>query len=356
MIFNLFFFYNFYVTITRWRFSKIMNNIKKTSILTSIFLTVILLFTGIILSMIISLLLSRFSIKLLKISSLNSLFLSSGILLNFYADGKLQKKINSIILLFLSFTIVTGISIVGFIFLFMIEPLFFFYRTNIVFTYLFVNFIFIIVLIILSNGYLLFQDKIYHAKNLLAEETALRKEIEENLMLSKINPHFLYNSLNLILALLEDKKKAENAIISLSDILRYSSDSDIYKYVDISREVDAVKKYLWLQKMRFSDRLDYDIDCSFEAKIQPMILQPLVENSVKHNINNTDKLFLSLHFFKIDNLIKIDIFDSERKINESDIGKGKGLSITKRRLELINGSLSIVNGGISITYDSSNCR
>ena len=98
-----------------------LNLLQKNIIFNSLFLLILLLLTGILLSTVIGLLLSRFSFKLLKISSINSLFLSLGIFLNYFFIGKLNKKVKNSLLMLLSFSFVTGISFVGMIYLFLIE-------------------------------------------------------------------------------------------------------------------------------------------------------------------------------------------------------------------------------------------
>lgn len=185
---------------------------------------------------------------------------------------------------------------------------------------------------------------------MLNDETELRKEIEEKLLLSNLNPHFLFNSLNLVISLLGDKKMAEEAVLNLSDILRYSTDADPLTFIDLNKEVEVVKKYLWLQKLRFNERLEYFVNCNTDGKILPMILQPLIENSIKHNMSKVKKLIITLNIYKEDTSIIIEINDSERKIKEEDMGKGKGLLITKKRIEIINGSFIIIDGGIIIKY------
>jgi len=328
------------------------NNINRAVIFNSIILLIILLLTGILLSLLIALLLNRFSLRMLKISSLNSVFLSLGIFLNYFLINSLYKKVNKFILGLLSFSLLSGISIAGFIYLFLIEPLFFFYRTNVLFTYLFVNFLFILILSVITNGYIFYTNRITEINKKLTDEIDLRKEIEEKLLLSTLNPHFLFNSLNLVISLLGDKKKAEEAVLNLSDILRYSTDADPLTFIDISKEAEVVKKYLWLQKLRFNERLEYSVNCDAGGKILPMILQPLIENSIKHNMSNVKKLIITLDIKKEDAGIVIEISDSERKIKEEDIGKGKGLLITKKRIEIINGSFIIKDGGIIIKYKS----
>ena len=124
------------------------------------------------------------------------------------------------------------------------------------------------------------------------EKTALalkNKEMELSLLKSQINPHFLFNTLNSISTLVNhNKEKARKMITQLSDIFRFAMESHGDQLVDLEKELDFIDNYILIQKVRFGDRLhcerEVHSDCS-HVKIPPMILQPLVENAVKHGIS-----------------------------------------------------------------------
>ena len=107
---------------------------------------------------------------------------------------------------------------------------------------------------------------------------------------AKINPHFLFNSLNSISRLiLKDSKAADKMIQNLSSLLRYTLQKAKLDKVTLSDEIMVVQKYLEIEKIRFGDRLEYDISVSDSIKdffIPPLIIQPLIENSIKHGISN----------------------------------------------------------------------
>ncbi len=106
----------------------------------------------------------------------------------------------------------------------------------------------------------------------------------------KINPHFLFNSLNSISQLVFKKhKNAEVMINNLSNLLRYTLTFAGKKLVKIEEEIEAVEQYLNMEKIRFSDRLEYEIFVEPGLEnyyIPPLTIQPLVENSIKHGISN----------------------------------------------------------------------
>ncbi len=139
-----------------------------------------------------------------------------------------------------------------------------------------------------------------HNKNLeLMEEVKLRSEVEAALkeadlkaLQAQINPHFLFNVLNTIgrLALIEHADKTQEMIYAFSDMMRYTLKKENTNVVTIKEEIDHVRNYLSIQKMRMGDRLEYSIDISEAAEeiLCPfMTVQPFVENAINHAIEPT---------------------------------------------------------------------
>src|ERR1700722_138343 len=118
---------------------------------------------------------------------------------------------------------------------------------------------------------------------------ALVKELELKTIKSHINPHFIFNALNSIRALIdENPSRARTAITELSNILRSSMQAEKLETVSFEKELNIVKDYLALEHIRFEDRLkvEYDIDeDTLDQPIPPMMLQTLVENAIKHGIS-----------------------------------------------------------------------
>ena len=117
----------------------------------------------------------------------------------------------------------------------------------------------------------------------LAHESQLR------MLRYQLNPHFLFNTLNAISTLILDKNTGSaNAMVSkLSHFLRYSLDKDPMQRVDVEHEVNTMQLYLEIEQVRFDDRLRVDFDIGEEAKralVPSLILQPLVENSIKYAV------------------------------------------------------------------------
>ncbi|MBC7873145.1 MAG: histidine kinase [Ferruginibacter sp.] len=117
----------------------------------------------------------------------------------------------------------------------------------------------------------------------------LVKELELKTIKAHINPHFIFNSLNSIRALVdENPERARKAITELSNILRSSMQADKSETVTLEKELYIVKDYLALENMRFEDRLriEYQVDEDTLAQpVPPMMLQTLVENAIKHGIS-----------------------------------------------------------------------
>jgi LytS/YehU family sensor histidine kinase len=118
---------------------------------------------------------------------------------------------------------------------------------------------------------------------------ALVKSLELKTIKAHINPHFIFNALNSIRALIdENPARARRAITELSNILRSSLQAEKGETVSLEEELKIVKDYLALENMRFEDRLkvEYEIDDdTLVQQVPPMMLQTLVENAIKHGIS-----------------------------------------------------------------------
>lgn len=122
-----------------------------------------------------------------------------------------------------------------------------------------------------------------------ARAEAIAHEAQLKMLRYQLNPHFLFNTLNAIAALVATKhaSRAGTMIVQLSDFLRYSLDNDPVRRVTLREELDALKLYLNIEQTRFADRLRlaFEIDPNAEdVRIPSLILQPLVENAIKYAI------------------------------------------------------------------------
>ena len=190
---------------------------------------------------------------------------------------------------------------------------------------------------------------LYHyleSNNRSLKYEAAMNEMYLNQLKAQLNPHFIFNALNSVRALVdEDPSKAKIAITQLSNILRNSLIMDKKKVISFIDELNTVKAYLALESIRFEERLSvsYDIDPnSYEFQIPPMMLQTLVENAIKHGVSNlVEGGNIEIITIIKDSMLSLKIRNSGQYLNGiKKPGKkgGYGLSNTKERLQLIYGS------------------
>ncbi len=220
--------------------------------------------------------------------------------------------------------------------------------------------------IVNMSGIILFWNLIYFIVHYM--ENYKKKEIESLIwesavkdyelktLKSQLNPHFMFNAMNSIRALIEeDPESAKVAITKLSNILRYSLQMERMERVPLEDEIETVKNYLDLERIRFEDRLKYKIDIdriTNKIEIPPMMIQTLVENGIKHGIakrTEGGEVQLKSKMITTSNgpKLKIEIRNSghfsEEQLKSSN---GFGVSNTKHRLNLLFGDeahFSIMN-------------
>ncbi len=304
---------------------------------------------GWLLNLIVGVSYSGFVLVSSEIVIIDSLALGFTVFISLYFTRLLAERSERVFpVLLLSFGLLLGTGIITGIAFLIANPASFLYPGSRTITYLLINLLFFVSLNVIVNGFSLFQHRILARETALSEEKRLKTQMELNLLASKINPHFLFNSLNLLVSLLKDPVRAETALINLSEFLRYQLDYSEVETVDLEQELTIVEKYLALQKMRFGERLDYELSGSVEARIPPMVLQPLVENSIKHNLDRVERLTIRININKDKERVHLSIVDSEASIVPGMLEKGVGLTVTKKRIEHFGGQFLIENGGINI--------
>jgi two-component system LytT family sensor kinase len=173
------------------------------------------------------------------------------------------------------------------------------------------------------------------------------KEMQLSLLKSQINPHFLFNTLNSISTLIgSNKVKARKVISQMSDIFRYALDANTEKKVKLIHEIEFIENYIKIQQVRFPERLmfikDVESTC-LSLDFPPMILQPIIENSVKYGIapkdeGGTIKLIIQrngkgIYFEVSDDGLGINA----KKVLDSHASSGIGLKNSDKRLRSIYG-------------------
>lgn len=178
------------------------------------------------------------------------------------------------------------------------------------------------------------------------------KDFELKTLKSQLNPHFMFNALNSIRALIDvDPQSAQTAVTRLSNLLRYSLRMERIETVSLQEEMQTVTDYLELESVRFEERLKYKIDIdpkSAKLEIPPMMIQTLVENGIKHGISKKTKGGeITVKSKVVNSNLYIDIENSGH-IDDSALqnSSGFGINNTKHRLHLLYGedaSFSIKN-------------
>jgi two-component system, LytTR family, sensor kinase len=170
---------------------------------------------------------------------------------------------------------------------------------------------------------------------------SLVKELELKTIKAHINPHFIFNSLNSIRALVvENPERARRAITELSNILRSSMKVEQVETVAFEKELDIVRDYLALENMRFEDRLkiEYHIDeDTLDSPVPPMMLQTLVENAIKHGISKQVNGGVVKVISDFKNNYHEMAVQNTGYLNGGMNKEGFGLSSTTNRLNLIYG-------------------
>lgn len=254
-----------------------------------------------------------------------------------------EKKSHVQLILVLLFSLIMGVT-------------FFFHTTGllIIFGIIKVELTLAGILEMILNNVLLFclWNAIYFGFNIFqnyrrSEINALRyaaanKESELNSLKAQLNPHFMFNSMNSIRALIDENPvSAKEAVTRLSGILRNTLMMNKSKVIPLNEEIDLVKDYLNLEKIRYEERLNYELKISNEVgnvMIPPFIIQSQVENAIKHGISKLPGNGLILvEAFKLGEFLKIKVSNTGKLSNEEPL-TGVGFKNSIQRLELLYGS------------------
>ena len=186
------------------------------------------------------------------------------------------------------------------------------------------------------------------------KEQEQKRKIELKALQSQINPHFLYNTLDSIIWMAEGKKNEEVVIMtaSLARLLRQSISND-REQITVAEEIDYVRSYLTIQKMRYKDKLEYTIDVEeriLDVRIIKFVLQPLVENAIYHGLKYKEtKGNLDIRGYRRGNRVCLVVADDGAGMEESELehilekkekktkSNGVGVYNVQKRLQLYYG-------------------
>lgn len=184
----------------------------------------------------------------------------------------------------------------------------------------------------------------YYYKIQLSHSELKRKTTQSELgiLRSQVNPHFLFNVLNNIDALIfEDKEKASNAIFLLSKIMRYMLQESNHEKVNLDKEMNYIKDYLELAKLSFSNPefVKFEMIGSTNFKeVPPLLFIPIIENAVKHCNKQAKSPGIEISFNITDECIELNTSNYVKRndFKLPDSGTGTGLKNVEKRLQLMH--------------------
>jgi len=191
------------------------------------------------------------------------------------------------------------------------------------------------------------REHISETKRIILEEKIrnldmknLATEAELKLLQAQIEPHFLFNTLSNALSLIDaDPAKAKIVMERFSDFLRGCIHIARERDVPVSQELELVRSYLDIHRLRMGHRLSYDIsvpDYLLGCRIPPLLIQPLVENSIKHGLEpKVEGGIIAIQGELEGGTFRISVIDSGRGIQESSGGNGVGLENIRKRIEML---------------------
>jgi two-component system, LytTR family, sensor kinase len=177
---------------------------------------------------------------------------------------------------------------------------------------------------------------------------SLARENQLKLLSYQLNPHFLFNVLNSIatMSLKKDSDSAHGMTVKLAEFLRYTLHSQPWRKVTLGEELDSIQRYLDIQSARFGEQLDVRRDVPVELldrRLPNLILQPLVENAIKHTVNrgaDTVRIRIRIRVRQQNGELWVEIENSMEEGAAEQIesnGAGQGLSNVRERLEAYYG-------------------
>jgi len=210
----------------------------------------------------------------------------------------------------------------------------------------------VIYLLNLAGSLLIHLYRLNVQKDRAARDARLRSSLLENelnlarmdALKMQINPHFLFNALNSIAALIETDRKPEAYHMTelLGDLLRRSLAQSSDRFLPLTKEVEFVQRYLDVEKIRFGPRFSFEVDVDADCRervVPALILQPLIENSIKHAVNaSAAAVAIRLTAKTRAGMLVLEVTDDGPGLPETGIPTdGVGLGNVRNRLDLLYG-------------------
>lgn len=200
----------------------------------------------------------------------------------------------------------------------------------------------LLIFTLIGMGYflLIYYNNLQAKMQVESRLSSLLKESELNMLKSQINPHFLFNSLNSVSSLtITDPDKAREMVIKLSDFLRYTVSTNTTSLTSLEKELNNIRLYLDIEKVRFGERLVYNFQVEegcLSLEIPVMILQPLFENAIKHGVyESTETVNIHLACYRSACCLELRITNDFDPTAPRRKGAGLGLKNIRERLRLL---------------------
>lgn len=203
-----------------------------------------------------------------------------------------------------------------------------------------------LVLIVFLGGIIVF----YRWNQTNIRQQQQQSEMNQTLLRAQMNPHFVFNAMSVIQSYIyeNDTKNSSKFLVNFSKLMRLILENSSKEFILLETEIDILDKYLSIQKLRFGERFDYEIDAYNitalnDVFIPPMITQPFVENAIEHGrLHLRTDGFIKVRFYQEGNMLYISVTDNGigRKIaDENNKGrehKSMAMKITKERIDNLN--------------------
>ncbi|MCJ8319565.1 MAG: histidine kinase [Colwellia sp.] len=196
---------------------------------------------------------------------------------------------------------------------------------------------------------MLYNTKLQKEHEMLLRAQTSAKDAQLQMLRYQLNPHFMFNTMNAISTLIYkyENDKANEMLDKLCEFFRYTLDQNEKSQTTLQKELELLDLYVSIEKVRFVERLTINMDISenvLDCQVPSMLLQPLVENSIKYAIEPRKKAgFITISAKKVNERVLIDVIDNGNGNNEKVThglgnGLGIGMSNTKARLDaMFNG-------------------
>ena len=196
--------------------------------------------------------------------------------------------------------------------------------------------------IALLGHFLLYQRRLRDREVRSSQLQAKLAQAQLAMLKMQLQPHFLFNTLNAVSALIRDNPHAaEETLARLSELLRLTLDNEAEQEISLKVEMDFIQRYLEIEQIRFEDRLrvDFDIEPSaLDGKVPNMLLQPLVENALRHGIaKRTHAGRLEIRAWRDQEWLMVTVRDNGPGIPAGKVTERIGLGNTRSRLRQLYG-------------------